>query len=170
MGLFCEHGVAFKYCLADTSLLPQDVGAMRFPHTPVMEKTFQLFDDLGIKRLPYKIIEDKNWVAYNLERYTQEQLKAKTFADDPFKVGSANGGTVPDFYAQQDPSELLHSALEDLIQALVDDHEKGVIKLMGYDGYSTRNYLMKEKNFPPSLVDYLETMCFGTGWFDRALA
>ncbi|KAH7322242.1 hypothetical protein B0J17DRAFT_772804 [Rhizoctonia solani] len=149
-----------------------DVGAMRFPKTDLMKPTFDLFDELNLTQslLEYKISVDENVKAFNLERHTVGSLKVTTYADDPFKVGVSNGGTVPDHYARQNPGNLLHDAIGHLINLLVTDRAAGIAELKRLDFHTTRSYLREEKGYPPSLIDYIETMSFGTGWFDRALA
>ncbi|CAE6492921.1 unnamed protein product [Rhizoctonia solani] len=138
-----------------------DVGAMRFPKTKLMDPTFDLFDELGLE-----------------QRHKVGDLKIKGYGNDPFKVGLANGGTVPDEYARQDPGELLHDALKPLIDLLLKDRKAGFERLKELDHHTTRSYLREgkrdekreKKGYPPALIDYIETMSFGTGWFDRALA
>ncbi|CAE6450032.1 unnamed protein product [Rhizoctonia solani] len=149
-----------------------DVGAMRFPKTDLMKPTFDLFDELGLtpSLLDYKISVDENVKAFNLERHTVGSLRVTNYANDPFKVGVANRGTVPDNFATQNPGKLLHDAIEDLINLLVENREAGIARLKELDFHTTRSYLRDEWHYPPALIDYIETMSFGTGWFDRALA
>ncbi|KAG8705644.1 hypothetical protein FRC11_008897, partial [Ceratobasidium sp. 423] len=155
-----------------------DVGAMRFPNTKLMEPTFELFKELGLPLLKYNIIEDKNWRAYNLERHKVGDLKIHGYSNDPFKVGCHNGGTVPDKYAMQNPGQLLHDAIKPLLDLLLKDRDAGIKRLKELDYHTTRSYLREGKwdekkeaeGYPPALIDYIETMTFGTGWFDRALA
>ncbi|CAE6499563.1 unnamed protein product [Rhizoctonia solani] len=151
-----------------------DVGAMRFPNTALMEPTFDLFNELNLPLLDYKISDDNNIRAFNLQRHTVAELKVRTYAEDPFQVGKNNGGTVPMNYATQDPGKLLRQALEPLITGLVNDIKNhtttGMEALMKQDHHSARSYLREEHNYEPPLIDYIETMSFGTGWFDRALA
>lgn len=144
---------------------------MRFPETRLMQPTFDLFKYLNLPLQTYHISGKRTWVAYNSKRYRQEDLEVNNYSDDPFGVGCANGGTVPDRFARMNPSKLLHDAIyEDFIKVFLEDRLKGIEKITAHDKYSTRSYLMLEKGFDASTVDYMETMCFGTGWFDRALA
>ncbi|KDN47264.1 hypothetical protein RSAG8_03743, partial [Rhizoctonia solani AG-8 WAC10335] len=147
-----------------------DVGAMRYPNTKLMKSAFDLFTELGLELLEYKILVDENQRAFNLERHTVGDLKINTYANDPFKVGVSNGGTVPDQYAKQSPGQLLSDAVKPFIDLLLKDRKKGIQKLKEVDYHTTRSYLREEMKYPPGLIDYIETMSFGTGWFDRALA
>ncbi|CAE6492886.1 unnamed protein product [Rhizoctonia solani] len=144
-----------------------DVGAMRFPDTVVMKKTFELFDELGIPLIPYRMLGKKTWLAYNEKQYRRGELPS--WKTDPFKVGVNHGGKVPVEYATQSPSDLLNNEIQPFIKELIQDLEKGLENLLQYDSHSTRSYLTS-KGYPQSVIDYIETMCFGTGGYDRALA
>ncbi|KAG8703360.1 hypothetical protein FRC11_010799, partial [Ceratobasidium sp. 423] len=96
------------------------VGAVRFPDTVVMKKTFELFDELGIPLIPCRMLGE---------------------------VGVNHGGKFPVEYATQSPSDLLNHEIQPFI----------------------KDYLTS-KGYPQSMIDYIETMCFGTGGYDRALA
>ncbi|CAE6335108.1 unnamed protein product [Rhizoctonia solani] len=147
-----------------------DVGAMRFPDTPVMAKTFELFKKLKIKLLHYNLGDDENWLVYNDIRYKRKDITAKIWSTDPFKVGQSNGGTVPDEWAKQDPSELLSRMIQPFIDALIKNPEEELKRIIEkYDHYSTRSYLSEKGPYPPAVINWIETMSVGTGWFDRAL-
>lgn len=145
-----------------------DVGAMRFPETPVMEKTYELFRMLKIPLLPYNISNEANWMCYNGVR-KQKAGMANAWAGDPFRVSKKNKGNVPDEYACQDPSALLEKEIAPFIKKLVENPDTALDELIDhYDHYSTRSYLTS-KGYPPAVVNWIETMSYGTGWFDRAL-
>jgi hypothetical protein len=143
---------------------------MRFPDTPVMDKTFELFKKLKIKLLPYNLRDDENWLVYNDIRYKRKDITAKIWSTDPFKVGQSNGGTVPDEWAKQDPSELLSRMIQPFIDTLIKNPEEELKRIIEkYDHYSTRSYLAEKGPYPPAVINWIETMSVGTGWFDRAL-
>ncbi|CEL61410.1 Putative bifunctional amine oxidase DDB_G0291301 OS=Dictyostelium discoideum GN=DDB_G0291301 PE=1 SV=1 [Rhizoctonia solani AG-1 IB] len=144
-----------------------DVGAMRFPDTEVMSKTFDLFDELGIPLIPYRMLGKKTWLAYNEIRHRRSELPS--WSTDPFKVGVSKGGKVPDDYARRDPSDMLNEVIQPFIDELIRDRQAGLDLLFKYDHHSTRSYFT-EKGYPQPVIDYIETMCFGTGGYDRALA
>jgi hypothetical protein len=140
---------------------------MRFPETDVMKRTFDLFHDLGIPLIPYRISGPRTWLAYNEKRFRSGEVKS--YANDPFKVGLHHGGKVPDEYARRDPSDLLNDKIQPFVDELVRDYKAGLKKLLEVDEHSTRSYL-REQGYPAAVIDYIETMCNGTGGFDRALA
>lgn len=138
---------------------------MRFPDTSVMRKSFELFEELGIPLGDYTFSDPRTFLVYNDIRFQRGDVDWST---DPFKVGEKYGGIIPDKYATQDPSHLLGSKLQLFVDKLVENYEAGLEYLLKFDNYSTRSYL-SAKGFALGLINYLETMTMGTGWFDRAL-
>ena len=142
---------------------------MRFPKTPVMARTFALFDFLKIPLLDYHISEDNNWQAFNSYRHQVKDLK--TAGPDPFHVEAIPGRPgLPEYWAKQDPADLLRNAIQPFLDALAINHDLVLDVLITFlDQYSTRSYLATVMNYPPEVINWIETMSFGTGWFDRAL-
>lgn len=142
---------------------------MRFPDTPVMERTFNLFKFLDIPLLDYHISEESNWKLYNNVRIQVKDMKAA--GPDPFKVAAIPGRPgLPEYWARQDPSQLLRQAIQPFLNALARNHEVALNNIIRhYDHFSTRSYLATRWNYPPTVINWIETMSFGTGWFDRAL-
>ncbi|QRV82394.1 Flavin containing amine oxidoreductase [Ceratobasidium sp. AG-Ba] len=136
-----------------------------------MAKTFELFKMLDIPLLKYNISDGSNWLAYNGIRMTKEEFKKnpKIWAEDPFRVSKVHGGSVPDKWARKNPSELLHEALQNFIEEIVKTPKTGLQKIIdNFDHFSTRSYL-SHKGYPPAVINWIETMSYGTGWFDRGL-
>jgi hypothetical protein len=143
---------------------------MRFPRTPVMEKTFDLFKTLKIQLLPYNISNEQNWLAYNNIRKQKVDLQAHAaWVTDPFRVSRKNGGGVPDKWAANDPGDLLRRTVKPFIDALVANPSNALDDLIEhYDHFSTRSYMALRMGYPPAVINWIETMTVGTGWFDRA--
>ncbi|QRV80262.1 Flavin containing amine oxidoreductase [Ceratobasidium sp. AG-Ba] len=135
-----------------------DVGAMRFPCTPVMTRTFELFCDLKIPKAKYTIQHGKNFMVYNDVRKRREELdNSSAWEKDPFDVfwhrDSSGKTTKPGLdpeWAQYAPGDLLHEAIGPWIKKMVDvygEHNpvermkklKAIFKAI--DTYSTRSYL-----------------------------
>jgi monoamine oxidase len=119
-----------------------DIGAMRFPDSPIMARTFDLFRRLkmgepgklpekGNVLMPYYMIGRNCPTRYNditaclgqnegersIDKDGIETQKAPDpvtqTADDPFKVSTANGGTVPATRVSHEvASEILNDAYE----------------------------------------------------------
>ncbi|KAG9124514.1 hypothetical protein FRC07_011336 [Ceratobasidium sp. 392] len=150
-----------------------DVGAMRFPHTDLMQKTFDLFDLLDIPKLKYSISRDTNFMLYNNVRKRKSDLNRTAWLDDPFKVF----GSLPKPWVEEDPSILLYRAVHPWLIRLRDAHlienpkeqDLEMRKIFQeVDRYSTRSYLNIKMEYPFEIINWIETTTFGTGWFDRA--
>lgn len=83
-----------------------DPGAMRFPENPIMARTFDLFQRLGIKKNPSTNSNDDKdgeLIPYYLQgvetpRYYNNRrvLPNDPVVLDPFGASVSKGGTVPD--------------------------------------------------------------------------
>lgn len=88
-----------------------DVGAMRFPKIPIMRRTFDLFDRVGIRDntstpptrgslIPYYLSGPNTPLLYNNIKYVPPPTSpgggGSTEQEDIFKVSETNHGTVPD--------------------------------------------------------------------------
>ncbi|KAG9122927.1 hypothetical protein FRC07_000492 [Ceratobasidium sp. 392] len=151
-----------------------DVGAMRFPDTDLMKKTFDLFrNTLKLPLQPYSISQDKNYMYYNnIRKRKSEVATAAAWEDDPFKVC----GSLKDEAAKRNPSDILYEAVKPWLLDLKEAHkiqdpenrDKALWAIFDkVDKYSTRSYLA-EKGYSETMINWIETMSFGTGWFDRA--
>ncbi|KAG8916609.1 hypothetical protein FRC01_002961 [Tulasnella sp. 417] len=65
---------------------------------------------------------------------------------------------------------VLNDFVDDLLDDLNTGGHKGWDKLMKFDNYSTRGYMTLVKGIDAVTVDWVETVTYGTGWFDKALA
>ena len=126
--------------IALTSCLRQDVGAMRFPHIPPQQRTFDLFNHLGLskKLIRYIMSNDENDILYfNGTAMTVDQYNA-SFAPDPFATGS---GINP-----KEAEARFNAAIYPFKKELRDNFDKGWDMLMKEDKHSMRTYLSFEKN------------------------
>ena len=119
-----------------------DIGAMRFPGSPIMARTFDLFRRLGMGEpgelpkkgdvlMPYYMIgkncptrynditavlgqnEGKRSIGKDGKETQDNPDPVKQTEDDPFKVSTANGGTVPATrVSHKVASEILNDAYE----------------------------------------------------------
>jgi hypothetical protein len=116
----------------------QDVGAMRFPDTPLMHRTFDLFERLKFDDktlIPYIMTTGNDITLFN------GYFGTGTPTGDPFHVSVSEGGTVPDSFVQQGYSNLVDAKLKKFRKALVHNFDDGWKQLMEYDGYSMRTYM-----------------------------
>ncbi|KAH7176966.1 hypothetical protein EDB81DRAFT_773830 [Dactylonectria macrodidyma] len=156
-----------------------DVGAMRFPDNPVMERTFALFNFLEMKRIDLKDdpkAKDGSLITYYMNNgdkangkepwcYNNRTIWGGTYADvqeqggetkDPFCINT--GGEIPTGLFSISPETIMKELTSAVRDALKDDLKtsppgtKGWELLMKYDQYSTRQFLA---SYHPEL-DYLE--------------
>ena len=152
-----------------------DIGAMRFPKTPIMDRTFDLFQRMGVnkKLIPYLMNARDNkpqWARYN-------DITAMTPAKgDPFEVSTKNKGPVP-YENVLDPDEITNEAynrFRNKIKKAIDSKEdpEGLKRawefLMRHDKFSLRDYLNFVEGQDPETIHWLETLQSATGWFDQA--
>jgi len=124
---------------------------MRFPHIPLMDRTFDLF-----KRLDFTL-ENKKLDIYHLSTPTDICLyndivapSSAPAADDIHKFGVKNGGTVPESFVQQGYSHWIGEKIDWLRDELRKDfHGKGWDALMSVDEHTMRSYMsMVEPKYP----------------------
>ena len=172
-----------------------DVGAMRFPDTPFMDRVFDLFrnrTDIGQLLVPYTLRDDNNLLYYNLQGPLPLGDYQRLFGDhdkdpDYFRVSVSNRGRVPDRFMDSPPNEWVGKVLDpfrklfEQINDITDPEERAKAferawnELIKYDHYSTRGYMLAPREgkpagspepYPESVVHWLETMSTGTGVYD----
>ncbi|OCH84453.1 hypothetical protein OBBRIDRAFT_808232, partial [Obba rivulosa] len=154
-----------------------DVGAMRFPNTPFMKRTFRLADELKVTRLPYVMKGENTFKYYNGQRYQGES----DLTGDPYKVAHYvnPGDRIPN--APLTPEDVRHyiddalGAPEcmpgrrprpldlftcdpfDLDQALQELHES-------FDRYTMRTWLQEYyPDWTSAVINWCETIDKSTG-------
>ncbi|KZS88540.1 FAD/NAD(P)-binding domain-containing protein [Sistotremastrum niveocremeum HHB9708] len=143
-----------------------DVGAMRFPDTPFMKRTFDLLRNrnLGVDLIDYYFKSDNTFRCYNGISYSTDPA-----GKDPFRVKdyiSAN------FRELEGVNKFLDWVLDEPRQLFVKNDITTATELLfkNYDSYSTRSWVAhKEPKLTTSDILWLETIDKSTGWYDRAL-
>ncbi|ETS85835.1 hypothetical protein PFICI_03860 [Pestalotiopsis fici W106-1] len=162
-----------------------DIGAMRFPDIVAMRTTFQLFEQLDIPLLRHYHDHKDPDSAVKGSINCPTMYNGITIIDgqqpgrDPFRVGRANGGSVPDHLVDR-VNQLLSNAFEPFKRIITQDFEAGFKLLMRYDSWSTREFL---RNPPPPedgwepwepldffTGQWLETNTTSTSIFDQAFS
>jgi len=114
---------------------------MRFPQIPPQQRTFDLFEYLGLssKIIPYTMSNEKEDILYyNGVAMTADQYKFSANLD-PFATQS---GINP-----KEAEAQFKAAIYPFKQALKTNFKKGWEMLMNEDKHSMRTYLFFEKNF-----------------------
>ncbi|KAF2148170.1 hypothetical protein K461DRAFT_330109 [Myriangium duriaei CBS 260.36] len=141
-----------------------DVGAMRFPDTPIMRRTFRLFEYLDMKRttekeaplgslIPYYISgENEPWYFNFINKWgPYSSFAAADDKKDPFKLSWGPLGEInPDLMAlaaqeNNDPSSPFKILFEEFLDEMKKSPEAGWELLMKYDTMSTAQYLAMQE-------------------------
>ena len=156
---------------------------MRFPKTPMMKRTFNLFRKLrkeaGLSLIPYIFDNDNSTLQYN-----SILMKRGLSSEDPQKW---NVQDIPPDFAQRGWSKLVENVTGPFVDQLAEDFKRrdkrGWKQMMQYDQYSTRAYMSGNRSdakpeldqlhlmpYPTPVVDWLETFDTSSASYDRALS
>lgn len=170
-----------------------DIGAMRYPYTPVMDRTFRVLEATNTKKGDYLITDRLGKQPTRYNDITQlpchnPELEPGRPHWDPFSVSKTNNGPIPDDTVR-DPDLILNDAygrFRDKIKRAVetprldcesfDDwrirKEAASARawdfLLKHDRFSLRDYLTFVEGETFETTHWLETLNAGTGWFDEA--
>lgn len=149
-----------------------DVGAMRYPETTFMTRTFDLAKKrLGITMLPYLRANDNAFLSFNGISVTKERAKQGNLVkEDIFMVTEKNDGNVPEDEFKKGSGYFWDVILGEFRQYFVDyPFDVAFEKLKKWEEHSVRSYLLVVKKLPYPVVDWYETMESRTGLFDQSL-
>jgi len=150
-----------------------DRGAMRFPDIDFMQRVFDLFDRLDLKRdgllINYVMSIPNNILFYNGIKMTVSEYQSSNAAD-PFKIGLASNA-----------EDYTTGAFGDFKNRLTSNFDQGWDFLMQYDEYSTRDYMRlvlktyttpsgKVLEYTDNVITALETLESSTSLYDCALS
>lgn len=144
-----------------------------------MKRTFELFKtkelnsdgiDIKGKMIKYEFKSPNAFACYNGQPPVRvKNLKLKT-SDFEFE----EIGISPDDLAKGADAILWEKLLVDFVPLLLEDlktnGDAGWKELMKYDKHTSRSYLGLVKELDTQTINWLETVSFGTGWFDQGLA
>ncbi|KKY38289.1 putative l-amino acid oxidase [Diaporthe ampelina] len=161
-------GRAFTHHFSEKRHDYYDIGAMRYPHIPTMDRTFNLFDQLHVPTVPYILDNPKAPKLFN-DRHFSEGF-------DPYHVSVKNGGSVPDEVVDN-AEKILGDVFGAFKDAMAHNFEAGFAKLMEYDNFSTREFLkrmvcgpLQEKLYDFFAIQWMETQDTSTNLFDQAFS
>jgi monoamine oxidase len=146
-----------------------DVGAMRFPNIPVMDRTFDLFNRTGTNANKITYYYSDGTVNCPMLFNNVRLLKSKTspeWSTNPFKVDG-----VSNIYAHRNPGDIMSEVMKPYVDALDADPVRGFRKLMEVDHYSIREYLSQKTPYNDYRgIEYLETFSGSTTSFNNAFS
>ncbi|KAE9970475.1 hypothetical protein BLS_004896 [Venturia inaequalis] len=166
-----------------------DVGAMRFPNSKVMARTFELFKVLEMDFVPEPESEEEvknydpkpgNLIQYYMRGINQPvlfngvQVVQKEALKDIFEPPmSADTFGIPHI-----PADVRNKGAGDLsgdpIKKVLDVYTKEGAQAFWdelrdkVDPYSARQYLAKEASYDYNTIEMIETLDFGNRWYDQA--
>ncbi|KZT10365.1 amine oxidase [Laetiporus sulphureus 93-53] len=155
-----------------------DVGAMRFPDTPMMARAFKLFEQLKLPKDKYFFENDNSTLLYN--NILQPRRSASSYPK-PWDI------KIPESFDNLTWNALVDNAIKPFAKKIAQDFKNntntGWKFMMQYDQYSTRAYMSGNREdtkseldrlnmmpYPISVVNWLETFDKSTGSFDKALS
>ncbi|KZS88406.1 FAD/NAD(P)-binding domain-containing protein [Sistotremastrum niveocremeum HHB9708] len=175
-----------------------DIGAMRFPDIPWMQRVFDLFKLLKVEQIPYFLSAPGTFLHFNGHQWPADKPQYEVVGDgtvqylDVFNVTVSNGGAVPDSFILhlRVPAEDAPGSPDAVWWGLAFDRLREPFKLLNevppaelasalakawatllpYDSHSVRSYLLSpEVGYPNAVVTWLETFQTATGLYDRSL-
>ncbi|KAF3403514.1 putative bifunctional amine oxidase [Penicillium rolfsii] len=163
-------GRVYTHRFSDEPYDYYDVGAMRFPRLPPMDRVFDLFHRMQVSLEPYRMNGPNCRLMRNGRIIVGDGIPGTS---DPHGVGRCSGGSVPDEVVPQ-VDALLRQAFEPFKRALHQDLVKGFRRLMEVDDLTAREYLRRGQDgrgpqFDFATIQWMETSSTATGHFDQAL-
>lgn len=170
-----------------------DVGAMRFPEIPAMQRVFSLFnyaplntDDIALKKklTPFYFkgaANNDTFLSYNGVTVKQNAVPA----GDPFQGAAVIQDANPQPYLAAGAKAIADDVIEPFALRLLDDLKNhtttGWEYMKLFDAYSTRAYMailyrpspklnLPNKPLPTDVINWVETFDKSTGWYDRSLS
>ncbi|KAL8983679.1 MAG: hypothetical protein Q9205_002157 [Flavoplaca limonia] len=143
-----------------------DIGAMRFPNVPPMERTFDLFKRTGVPLIDYLLKGENTPKRYNGITVFPPKDGA-TVEEDPFNVSVSKGGLVPD-ERMKTIGQVLEEAFAPLKDALKRGDAESFKLFEELDKYTVRGYLHEKMNLDFETIEWLEETDSATGLFDLA--
>ena len=161
-------GRVYTYRFSERENDYYDVGAMRYPDIPTMQRTFDLFRRTGVRLLKYHLQGTRCPMLFNDRPFAAA-------ARDPYGVSVSSGGTVPDDVVGN-VEGILEDAFGPFKRAMAQDFETGFRCLMAVDHFSTREYLKRGganglgRHLDFHSIQWLETQSTSTNLFDQAFS
>ncbi|KAJ2998885.1 hypothetical protein NUW58_g190 [Xylaria curta] len=161
-------GRVYTHSFSDNLHDYYDIGAMRFPKIPIMDRTFDLFDRTKMPLIPY-YLSGLNTVDLFNDHFSNES------SSDPHRVSIANGGSVPNDVVDN-VSKILDEAFGPYKRMLASDFDKGFAELMKVDNFSTREFLKRggpdgnQTQYDFFSIQWMETKNTSTNLFDQAFS
>ena len=144
-----------------------DIGAMRFPKIPIMDRTFDLFEKTQVSQMPYYLDGENCPQLFNSKLF-------EAGVTDPYGVSKKKGGLVPDDVVDN-VGQILDDAFGQYKKKLKENFDEGFKELMKVDDFSTREYLKRggpdgTKKYDFYTIQWAETQNTSSNLFDQAFS
>lgn len=167
---YVSNHILCRSAISLTNWNQQDVGAMRFPDSPFMKRTFDL-----VNRQPPILTSPPEMIPYIFEAPNTylyfngvQTANVSTLPPNPFDISPSY---VPaSVLAAGQPAAIIDAALDEPRQLFVTNKIQDAMTQLyeTYDQYSMRSWL-ESRGLSSSAINYCETLDKSTGWYDRAL-
>ncbi|VZH91404.1 unnamed protein product [Fusarium fujikuroi] len=140
-----------------------EAGVMRIPVTKLQDTIFSLIRYVNShERLPQTMaIRLIDYICHHEGNYSYFGSTISRLPVTDVTPASAGWIDVPEPYQNRSAGDLLNSALEELTQGLDNDFNDRIERIVkNYDQCTLRCYLIEHKNWPPSVVSFLEATLF----------
>lgn len=143
-----------------------EAGAMRIPDSEFHGITFDLIEylrprvrtpDMAIDLIPYHLNSPGNDLFVNGQRASGAAVSSTT-------PGQLNWPNVPAEF-NKSAYTLMMDAIGICIDALKKNFSEGIRRLLKFDHFSFRHYLVSVMNYPSTVVDFMETVLSQTNQF-----
>ena len=158
--------------------LAKDYGAMRYPDTPFMKRTFDLFRNRGLQGIdliPYtlEMVDPPNtWLYFNSVRVNNRD---EDVTGDPFKVkGYVNDQSLTTQKAVLDKLQEVIQPFRDLFRPREDGSYPDIAQAIdalfqATNKFSLRSYMLMAKDMDPKDINWCQTLTDAEGTFDLSL-
>ncbi|KAI0380166.1 FAD/NAD(P)-binding domain-containing protein [Hypomontagnella monticulosa] len=145
-----------------------DIGAMRYPKIPIMDRTFDLFKRTDMPLIPYYLSGPNTPNLFN-DHFSDES------ESDPYHVSIKNGGSVSNDVVDN-VGGILEEAFGPYKKKLLENFTEGFAELMKVDDFSTREFLKRGgpdgelTHYDYFSIQWMETQNTSTNLFDQAFS
>ncbi|RGP64960.1 l-amino-acid oxidase [Fusarium sporotrichioides] len=149
-----------------------EAGAMRIPVTKFQDTIFSLIRYVNShEKLPRSMaIRLIDFVYHHEGNYSYFGSTVLRHPVSDVTPASAGWTDVPEPYQNRSAGDLLTSVLEELTQGLDNSFDETIERIVEtYDQSTFRGYLIERKNWPPTLISFVETTLFHPNAFSYSI-
>ncbi|VZI11127.1 unnamed protein product [Fusarium fujikuroi] len=149
-----------------------EAGAMRIPVTKFHDTIFSLVRYINShEKLPQSMaIRLIDYIYHHEGNFSYFQSAVSRHPASDVTPAGAGWIDVPEPYYNKSAGDLLTSAIKDLTQGLEDAFDETIKRIVDTHDQSTfRSYLIEHKNWPPTVISFVETTLFHPNAFSSSV-